>query len=301
MHTDRTTGGLMAAATTSNKKVNQDAYALARNGKVPLAGLIVADGLGSHYGAEVASSTVATTLRGALEQIECSCEIDLPRLFDEAQQGLNRQVREHADELPDDLDWRNAFGTTVISLVETKDQLVMGYLGNGGIFHIRGNFNTFPSSQLLPWTAVNYLNPHSVPQGGKNVLYKLLSVRSSASEIAPTVLALGKDLEGFGDILLLCTDGIYSYDQTPMGRDSNEQIWISGEATLALFFESLKSFFAGHEYTEPALHAALDDYLGQLSVKNLVADDCTVGVLITERALRYQESLWSSRLKETLR
>jgi two-component sensor histidine kinase len=72
--------------------------------------------------------------------------------------------------LPADLDWRNAFGTTVLCAVETIDHIVVGYLGNGAIIHIRGNFTTFPPSQLLPWTAINYLNPHTISQGGKNTM-----------------------------------------------------------------------------------------------------------------------------------
>jgi serine/threonine protein phosphatase PrpC len=298
MRTDKTTGGLLAAATTSNKIVNQDASALARNSVVPLAGIILADGLGSHYGAEIASRVAATSLRDALELIERACEVDVPHLFANAQQCLERYVGEHAEELPADLDWANAFGTTLLSVIETNDQILIGYLGNGAIFHIRGNFNTFPASQLLPWTAVNYLNPHSVSKAGKNVLYKLLSARSHGSQIDPTVLKLRKDIDVCGDIVLLCSDGIYSFDQTPMGRDSEDNIWISGEESMWLFFEALKGFFVGRDHAETNLQDTIEAYLAELKTRNLVSDDCALGVLITEKALRYQESLRNGAIRE---
>src|SRR5262249_2604018 len=150
-------------------------------------------------------------------------------------------LQEHG--VPADLDWNSAYGTTVLCAFETPRSIMLAYLGNGAIFHIRGNFNTFPASQLLPWAAINYLNPHSLSQNGKNVLYKLLSPRGRDGEIIPTVLTLGKDQDVFGDIVLVCSDGIHSYDQTAIGTDDEGRLWISGDETVRLFFESLKLFF----------------------------------------------------------
>lgn len=295
MQSSPSMGSLIAAATLSHKTINQDAYAIARNTRIPLAGVIVADGLGSHYGSEIGSRLAAAGLKDSIEEVACTCEVDMIGAFEAARERLVSYVDCHVEDFPSDLDRRNAFGTTLLSAVETPNEIAIGYLGNGGIFHIRGNFNAFPISQLLPWTAVNYLNPHSLPQGGKNLLYKLLSVYSQGAEVMPSVLTIRKDIELFGDILLVCSDGIYSYDQTPMGRDDQQHVWISGEDTMVLFFEALKSFFEKRTHTDEALQLALEEYLRQLESKGLVTDDCTLGVLVTDRALRYQESLGSMR------
>src|SRR5216684_3865592 len=257
MHTVDCSYGLVATGTTSLKMVNQDACKVAVNPRVPLAGVIVADGVGSHYGAEVASEVVAVSLAAQLQALGPGERVDMRRLFAAAHFRLQNQIEEQLETLPPDLDWKNAFGTTAICVAETAGELTFGYVGNGGIFHIRGNFNTFPPSQLLPWNAVNHLNPHSIPVHGKNVMYKLLSPKSTPEESTPSVVTVSKDDTPFGDIVLCCTDGVYSYDQTPIGRDDQKSIWISGEKSMALFYESLARFFEG-EPSSGALQATLD-------------------------------------------
>jgi hypothetical protein len=61
-----------------------------------------------------------------------------------------------------------------------------------------------------------------------------------------------------------------------MGKDDEGHIWISGEATMPLFFETMKSFFAGRDYAEEVLQASLEEYLARLRLNNLVTDDCTL-------------------------
>lgn len=68
---------------------------------------------------------------------------------------------------------------------------------------------------------------------------------------------------------------------------------------MSLFFETMKSFFAGRDYAEEVLQASLEKYLARLRLNNLVTDDCTLGVLITERAICYQQTLWNEPVKGT--
>ena len=286
--------GLAAAATISAKAVNQDAQTVAVNPRAALAAVIVADGLGSNYGAEVASAIVADTIAAWLDMLSPDDDLDLQRLFADAHGRLRNEIEERLETLPPDLDWNNAFGTTAICAVEMPNVIACGYVGNGGIFHLRGNFNTFPSSQLLPWNALNVLNPHSISVGGKNVLYKTISPRSKPEDVTPSVVIISKDEVHFGDIVVCCTDGIYSYDQVPIGRDDRQRIWISGEAAMARLYESLARFFDGVPSRE-ALQASLDDYLASLLAGGFVNDDCTVAVLITEKTLAYQSGLRDRR------
>jgi len=282
---------LLGGATVTMKAVNQDAYQLVRNEGIPLTALIVADGLGSHYGAEFAAEFAVKNLGGRVAGASDANEIDLERWFCSAQKELAEWVADQSEELPVGLDLNNAFGTTLIAVVETETELIIAYLGNGAVLHVRGNVQEFlPPRHLLPWTAMNYLNPHSLPIGGKNVMYKLLTPRPSESEMVPTILRLRKDAEEFGDIVIVCTDGVYSYDQTPIGTDSNGAVWISGEATIPPLFDTLRSFFRGQDYTTTGLQTSLGGYLSYLDANNLVTDDCTVAVLITGKALQYQRS-----------
>lgn len=285
---------LFATATISAKHVNQDAEEIAYNPEFPLAAVVVADGVGSHYGAEVASAIVASYLARKLKALlpgEC---LDMRRLFAGAQQCLRNEVEANLESLPPDLDRNHAFGTTAICVAETANVLTFGYAGNGGIFHIRGNFNTFPSSQLLPWSAINHLNPHALSVQGKNVMYQLLSPWGTPEATVPSVVTISKDDDRFGDIVLCCTDGIYSYDQTAIGRDDKQNIWISGEDSMARFYKNLARFFEA-EPSADALQKTLDAYLADLATAGLLHDDCTVGVLITQKALAYQAQLRERR------
>lgn len=283
------TKSLVAGASISAKAVNQDAFQIIKNTKVPLSAAVVADGLGSHYGAEIASSIAVASIGQSMDLLTSSAELDMPAIFCQASRAIAAYLTSHADLLPPNLNMQNAFGTTGICCAETARELVLSYIGNGAIFHIRGNFTEFPQSQLLPWAALNYLNPHSTPKNGKNALYRILS--PFAPDVThPTVLRITKDDDLFGDIVLICTDGVYSFDQVPMGRDPDRNIWISAEPSILLFMESLKRFFT-QSPSQERLQEHLDSYLARLQAANLVTDDCTVCVLMTGKVLQRQREL----------
>jgi serine/threonine protein phosphatase PrpC len=289
---------LVAGATLSPKNENQDTFACARNRGADLVGVALADGLGSHHGAEIASFVAANTVAKRLELYGPEDEIDMVALFAQAHCQILDQAHEHMPTEPDGPDSKDAFGTTLLCAVETRDRIVLAYVGNGAIFHLRANFNTFPSHQLLPWTALNYLNPHSIPQNGKPAISRLLSRRALPQQTIPTVLTLSKD-QFCGDIILCCSDGIYSYDQTAIGYDDNHEIWVHANPAVPLLFDSLKEFFDS-EATGEHLTANLKTYLNNLKAKGLVEDDCTVGALITSRASVYQRDLRPLRVEGTL-
>lgn len=278
---------LLAAATLSNKPVNQDACAVLRNQRAGFAAAIVADGVGSHYGAEIASAEAVAALREQLEQISDPTSIDFGELFRQTAQTLSRRVRNSGADLSSDFSRDQAFGTTVICAIETDTYILAAYLGNGGIFHIRGNLDTFPASQLVPWSVLNLLNPQSVSQHGRNVLYKILSPYKERTDCEPDQVSITKDLRCFGEIVVICSDGIYSADQVPVGKDEQGGVWISAEPKLVLLLDHLKRFFTNKQYDDAALQQTLGAYLTDLSKRGLVDDDCTVAVLVTEQALLF--------------
>jgi hypothetical protein len=207
----------------------------------------------------------------------------LTHLFAHAHQELRAAARHEAGgaaPLP------QTYGTTLLVGLETETDLVAGYAGNGAIWHIRGNFDDFPST-TLPWNAVNLLNPHTLPRDGREVLYNIVDAADESPPV-PSIVSVGKDPR-FGDILLLCTDGVYSADQVTHGTDSGGRLWIGAEPAMLAFHQALRELFDGWDgEATPALREALEAWLLDLRARGLLEDDATVGVIVTADALRYQ-------------
>jgi serine/threonine protein phosphatase PrpC len=272
-------------ATLTNKNVNQDWSSKINNPKLQLYGVVVADGIGSYSHAMEAAKHVCTFVRKYIDDCEDLEKLDFDNIFSAAKLELIEYSREVGLDTEE-----TALGTTLIVAVhyptpgKNYDTIKLAYVGNGAIWHLRGNFNHFDKSQLLPWNAINYLNPHSVKQDGKEALYKLISCSSNFKESIPSVITIRAD-ENFGDIIMVCTDGIYSFDQTKMGTDTAGRIWISGEQSMALFYSRLADFF---KYGALELDHLLVDYLDNLNTIEELDDDATLGVFITAAAVNHQ-------------
>ena len=280
-------------ATTTNRvnaTANQDSYASAENRRLALKALIVADGLGSFEYAELASQVVTQQVKVSLEEMRSAKELDFHKLFKEAKAELIRFAERFEQEKGLTINRDQSFGTTLIVAVEEARCFRIAYVGNGAIWHIRGNFNQFHHTKYLPWNALNYLNPHSVQnEMGKEAVYRLISCSHAQEECLPTILHIEKDDESYGDLLMICTDGIYSYDQVPIGKLKDGSVWISGEATMPLFFQTLREYFEQSAvYSEHALQHVIQTYLETLKQQGMLDDDATLGVLITQKALEYQ-------------
>jgi hypothetical protein len=274
-------GGLVAAASASPKVGNQDACATFRTqgGSV---GVLIADGLGSHYRAEVGSRLA---VRAAARALERGSDLDLDLAFAAAGAAIDAEAQRSRDAWPRSIDDTCALGTTLISAVDTGDHLVVGYLGNGAVHHVRGNFDAFPAAQLLPWTSLNILNPHSCPEQGQPALYRYLGPANPGGTRQPSVVRLSQDAHFFGDIVIVCTDGICSYDQTPIGRDAGGRIWVAGDESMVRLYAALARFLDEGPHTSAALRAVLLQYVNRLVESGLAEDDCTVGVIVTAAAV----------------
>ena len=276
---------IFATATITKNSENQDS-----KGQIStdlFNAVLVADGLGTYKYARQASCSVVESLLKALENTKDISLLDFEKKFKTAKKELvdlseNKKTEE-------DKDVEFLYGTTAITFVETEKAINVGYVGNGAIWHIRGNFDEFPSVFPFPWNAVNFLNPHSFPnEYNKEALYRLISDdKDDYGECIPTEFEIKKDCQQ-GDIFMICTDGIYSEDQRFFGTNS-KGIWVKYEKTMQKFFEHLKLFFKKNsDYTNENLGMALNHYLED--VKPDLDDDATLGVLITENALNYQRA-----------
>jgi hypothetical protein len=98
---------------------------------------------------------------------------------------------------------------------------------------------------------------------------------------------------------MLCTDGIYSFDRTPVGKAPDGSIWISGESAMALFYHCLGDYFATTpEPSETSLQAAMQAYLEALKSAGALHDDATLGLLVTPKAVEYQRKYWRRKAEQ---
>ena len=287
---------VIATVTATNKSENQDCKGEIENDSFNA--LFVADGLGSFKYAKQSServidflSTRAFDLSDGVKEFPKSKFVEL---YIKAKEKLIAYANENLTK--DDDNEQNLFGTTAITLFETANKIIVAYVGNGAIWHIRGNFNEFSDAYLFPWNAVNYLNPHTVPEDGKEALYRLISNSDDFSECVPTVFEIDKD-ESVGDVFMICTDGIYSADQTKAGRN-DKGVWVRYEPSMIKFYEYLKNYFKNnHLYSKEIILHTMNAYLEEL--KPSFDDDATLGILITPKALNYQHKInWLKKVED---
>jgi serine/threonine protein phosphatase PrpC len=279
-----------AAASVTKKAVNQDACGMFRNDAAGIVAVAIADGIGSQFGAECASAEVVAAIGRVIACHDTGRPFDMTAAFAFAHHTLQEAALGWMTGAPAGLDPAAAWGTTLLCAVDAPDGLIIGYAGNGAVLHLRGHFDCVLDSQYVPWSAVNYLNPHSICRHGRPVLYRYLSPSAAGGESAPTVVHLSRDDGGFGDLVLLCSDGITSLDQVRAGPDEAGQLWIGADRAVSLLYSHLRLALVGNETDADSLARVLDEYLRDLSAKNLIDDDCTVAALVTGRALAHRRS-----------
>lgn len=276
---------IIATATITNKPENQDCKGEVENNDFNA--LFIADGLGTYKYAKLSSERVidffvneAKNHQGKILNVKFS------EVYKEAKQKLIAFANEVIKD--EEKQEENLFGTTLITILETDNKIKVSYTGNGAVWHIRGNFNEFPEPYLFPWSAVNILNPHTIPENGKEALYRLISNNNDYSECIPSIIELDKDNE-IGEIIMICTDGIYSADQIKAGKN-DKGTWVKYEPSMLKFFEYISHFFKNNQlYNKESIEQILNQYLEE--IKPMLDDDATIGILISQKTLNYQNEI----------
>ena len=278
---------IYSIATITNKSENQDCF-----GEFvcePFKYIFVADGLGSYAYPKLASEKFINSFKSKIETSIINDNTDFSKLLLETFKKAKDDIIIFSKDFQKDKNnsTENLFGTTAIVLIETTNKIIIAYVGNGAIWHIRGAFNSFNLPYLFPWNSINLLNPHSIPQDGKEALYKLISDNNDYNECIPTIIEISKDQE-FGDIIMICTDGIFSADQVRFGKN-DKGVWVKYEPAILEFYKYLTGFFAESDvFSKEKLDEMLDGYLNEL--KPTFDDDATIGILISNVALEYQKN-----------
>ena len=275
---------ILSGASITNKQnedSNQDALATIRNHFQQFNAVIVADGIGGlANGGDAARIAVKT----AKELLSSDISIDISEVFSKVQLCLRRETKPLITN--NKLD---QFGTTLIIAIETDDRFIIGYLGNGSIYHIRGNFDKcWSESRPNPTCVANLLNPHSIQLDGKETLTGYLS---PILLYEPSFIELHKDKTN-GDILILTTDGLGSNDQIQLGKDGNGNWWCRTEMWL---IELLKNIKTG--LNKENMSILLRNFLSEMKLNKKLDDDTTIGLIITSRAI----SLITSNSKENVK
>jgi len=284
-------GVASAAKNRHDEAENEDCVGIASNAGCGVRAVLVADGLGSQSLA-YCKLGAQWAIKGASERINTAPAITrqvLQDVFSAARAVVHANAASFCAREGITVDKNQSFGTTLIVAAETQRTFIVGYVGNGAIWHIRGSFNEFSQNRYLPWNALNYLNPQSVESAeGKEAVYRLISFSDDEGEAIPTSIEIEKDMI-YGDILMICTDGIHSSDQLEVGRVKDGSIWTKTEPTMLRFFAALNEFFcSSNAMTDEALHLALEHYTSQLRADGLLEDDASVGVIVTAATLKHQ-------------
>lgn len=279
---------VLATATNTSKSENQDSKGEFEG--THFNSIFIADGLGSFKYPRLASERVIDFFKASAKDLnDIKAKGHHPKFNEVFKLGKQKLIDFANENLKEEEKTeQNLFGTTAITLFETEEKISVAYAGNGAVWHIRGNFNEFPVSYHFPWNAVNYLNPHTIPEQGKEALYRLISNNSDFSECVPSTIEIEKD-KMYGEIIMICTDGIYSADQLKAGKNE-KGVWVRYEPSMLKFFEYLTHFFKTNQnYSKESFEQMLNQYLEEL--KPTLDDDATIGILITKEALNYQNEI----------
>ncbi len=273
---------LIASAIGTKKSENQDAVCCSKRA---VNVMMVADGIGSLPYAGEAAEEVVKIME---ELILLEPWLDFNTLYERTQMKLEEFAKNFGGSKWEE---NRSFGTTLITVIEEETQFRIGYLGNGAIIHIRSDFMLFETPPyIIPWSHSNYLNPHSIPVQGKESLTRYFALPNTLDKVRPTALTIEKDNIGEGDILVICTDGIYSQDQEGIAKDGNGELWREERKSLKLLYDCLRSFISEGNHTSEHLEMKLQEYLEELKVTPMeMDDDCSIAVIITDQALKAQE------------
>lgn len=281
---------IITCARETPKKINEDHCERFENLNLSIQGVIVADGIGSHYLPQEGSYFCTSKLKELLVNLHSIEELDFNKLFKDVAKALDNDILANGDiTIPEAAE--NSFGTTLICAVELEDCYKVAYVGNGSIWHIRGNFNNFSPVRFLPWNAINLLNPHTVEENGKESLYRYFSYKNS--NCIPSVITLSKDTTEFGEIILITTDGFHSADQCAVGKDGKGKLWVKGEDSLPRLLSPLSELLKADadELQEVDLNANIERFLAETKESRLMDDDTSLGIILSAQAMRYHKSL----------
>lgn len=177
-------------------------------------------------------------------------------------------------------------GTTIIfAILEPNRKVKIQYLGNGGCIKLNGDFNQ-SSQGLLPYKYNHLINPHINDSGA---LTRHLSKESGKQERIISKISSTLNNPN-GDILLFFSDGITSLEENVIIKDNEGRFWRHESSSIQIILEKLNVFLMKNnncaDFQDKLIYFN-EEVLNELNNANLLEDDASVGIIITEEVLKY--------------
>lgn len=177
-------------------------------------------------------------------------------------------------------------GTTVIfAILESNEKVKIQYLGNGGCIKLNGDFNQ-SNQGLVPYKYNHLINPHINDSGA---LTRHLSKESGETERILSEISISLNNPN-GDILLFFSDGINSLEENVIIRDNDGRYWRHESSCIQVILEKLHIFLMENnisdDFQDKLIHFN-EEVLNDLNNSNLLEDDASLGIIITDEVLKY--------------
>jgi hypothetical protein len=232
-------------------------------------GLVICDGIGSMQDSGIIAKTVVEAF---VEQFHSEEPIEDQELVD----FISQKVKSLS----------LSGGTTLIYGRELSDQKIrIGYLGNGGLIHFRGDFFFEKIGETISHYS-NLIIPHVDRIGA---LTKHISSDSTSKSIQLSTLDLTFNSEQ-GDILLFYSDGIGSLETQFVADMKDDGFWriesdLIQEILFSLHQELIK--LVGKEDRKGILINMLQTKFEELKKLGRFEDDVSIGLIITDKVFDF--------------
>jgi PPM family protein phosphatase len=185
------------------REYNQDRIAYSYSKEALLA--VVADGLGGHRHGEVAAQFAVTMLTEAFQRLALPILADPFKFLTDHIRQVHDAIESHAM-AKDMLDMPR---TTLVATIVQHDELYCAHVGDSRLYHIRDGqviFRTEDHSMVQRLYRQGLLRKEDLrTHPERNKIYNCVG-----GDVLPKIDLAAKRILRDGDIILLCTDGLWS-------------------------------------------------------------------------------------------
>jgi serine/threonine protein phosphatase PrpC len=172
---------------------------------------IVADGMGGHAAGEVASALAIEVIQRVYYELNSA----VPKVLQKAFAAANRAILTYAEQHPE----CRGMGTTCTVLAFRDRKAWLGHIGDSRAYLLRkGELRQLSEDQTLVAQLVSEgtITPEEADLSPvQNVILQALGAKA---QIEPIIASAGLVLEA-GDILVLCSDGLFNMVEEPTIAD----------------------------------------------------------------------------------
>ena len=178
-------------------------------------------------------------------------------------------------------------GTTLLAAHGGKKvPITIDHLGNGGAIHLHGDYAELGVSGA-PYMYAQLILPHIAPD---DRLTRHLSHEGGKKERCVSRVAVELNYHR-GDILILFTDGIASLERNVVIHDDADRHWRHESDNIQFVLSRLHEFLTNSrkESFQQELGGFLEEVLNDLHEAEMLEDDASLAIIMTEQVLEYLE------------